>query len=458
MKVIKIGGGSLKGKREIAQILDLVAERGRGHVFVASALNGVTDQLLDGIPAALADDSKIPAVINRLKNRHLLVARHVIPNHAVLQDFTRNLSKTLSVLERYYYGLNFTQDITPRLRDAIASLGECLSVKLLTAALKGRGLKAAYRDPRGLGLMTDGKFGDATARLRQTSTNMQKNLTPLLDKQMILFVPGFFGVSEDGDVTTFGRGGSDYSAAVVAVALKAECLEVWKDVAGFMSADPKLVPGAHLIPSLSYDEAAELAYFGAKILHPRTLEPIRKGRIEIAVKNTMDPDAPGSMIVPRSRRTPGIIKSVSHDADVGLLKVYASAVGARPGILAGLAGRLNQSGINIKSVVTSQTCITMLLGLKDLEPGYEAIKSMSPKPFRNLEKIDDVALACIVGEGLFHNKGIAARCFAAVAESNVNVEMISFGPSKVALYFLVRQTDLRRAVNAIHKTFFDGTE
>jgi len=454
MKVIKIGGGSLKGKKNIAHILDLITQRGRGHIFVLSALGGVTDFLIDSMSVALADDAKIPAITGRLKSRHLLVARHVMARREVLNDFTRDLIKSLNELERLYYGLNFTRQITPRMRDVISSFGERFSVMLLTWALRGRGIQATYRMPHKIGIITDNTFGDATADVQKTRRVLQRHLKPLLAEGFILFIPGFFGISEDGDITTFGRGGSDYSAAVVAAAMKADTLEIWKDVAGFMTADPKFVPEAQLIPVLSYEEAAELAYFGAKILHPRTIEPIRSSGVRVAVKNTMDPEAAGSLIKARSPRPKNIVKSVAHDTDIGILKVHGSGVGARPGILGRVALQLTENNINIKSAVTSQTCISFLLAHKDLEAGRHALAPLRPKPYRRLEKVDDVALVSIVGEGLLRSKGIAARCFAAVAAHNINLEMISFGPSRVALYFLLRKKHLHQAVKAIHTTFF----
>jgi aspartate kinase len=454
MKVIKIGGGSLKGKKNIQDILGLVAERGRGQIIVVSALGGITDMLVEGMSRALEDDAAIPSVLALLKNKHILVARHIMPAGKHYQRYTRDLSDHLDRLERLYYGLNFTGEITPKMTDVISSFGERLSADLLATALRARGLQATHRMPHKVGLITDGKFGDATANIQRSSRNLHIHLDPLLKEGMIVFVPGFFGVSESGDITTFGRGGSDYSAAVVAAALGAEILEVWKDVPGYMSADPHFVPSARLIPLLSYDEAAELSYFGAKILHPRTVEPLRERRINIAVKNTMNPDAPGSLISFRTPRTRGLIKSVAHDTDIGILKVHASGVGARPGILAFVSGALTETGINIKSVVTSQTCISFLLGQKDLDKGYQALQGMNPRPYRRLVKVRDVALVGIVGEGILRRRGIAARCFTAVAEESVNIEMSSFGPSEVALYFIVRQKDLQKAVEAIHATFF----
>jgi aspartate kinase len=454
VKVIKIGGGCLKGGKNIAEILGLISERGLGNVVVVSAVNGVTDFLIQGTRDALESEHRIPEIIGRLKKKHMTVARHVFQKEAPLARFSRELDRMLMELERFYYGLNFTREISVRMLDMISSYGERFSAELLAAALRSRQRDAECRMPHVVGVQTDGKFGDATADLRKTARNLKTTLLPLVGEGRVIFLPGFFGVSENGDITTFGRGGSDYSAAVVAAALNAEALEVWKDVDGYMSADPMFVPGAQLIPALSYDEAAELSYFGAKILHPRTVEPLRRSRLSIVIKNTLDPDGPGSLITARSAGPGSTIKSVAHDTDIGILKVHASGVGARPGILALVSKRLTEAGINIKSVVTSQTCISILLARKDTEEGRRALQELRPKPYRKLEKIEDVALVSLVGRGLNRHKGIAAKCFTAVAERGVNVEMISFGPSRVALYFIVRTGDLRDAVTAIHDTFF----
>ncbi len=454
MKVIKIGGGCLHGKETIGRILDLVATRARGHIVVVSALNGITDVLIEGMKAALQDEAAIPELVSRIKARHMLVARHLIRSREALGLYRRDLDQSAAKLERRYYGLSFTREITPRSQDVISSCGERFSAELLSAVLRSRGVPASCRMPHKIGMLTDGKFGDATARLPQTARNFRLHLAQQLKGDTVLFIPGFFGVSEEGDITTFGRGGSDYSAAVVAAAMDAEVLEIWKDVDGFMSADPRMVPEAELIPVLSYEEAAELAYFGAKILHPRTVEPVRRKKIRIAIKNTLDPDAEGSIIAAHSPRPPRIVKSVSFIRDIGILKVHAAGVGTRPGILAQIAGALTEGGINIKSVVTSQTCISLLLAEADLDRGRQALMALSPRPFRKIARLDDVALISIVGDGLLNKKGVAARCFSAVAGCNVNVEMISFGPSQAALYFLVKTRDLHSAVNAIHSTFF----
>ncbi len=454
MKVIKIGGGCLKGAETIEQILELIGERGIGHIFVLSALNGITNHLIDGMQQALEREENIPRLVQHIRKQHLSVARHLIPSEESFKQFSHEFNASLKQLERLYYGLNFTREITPRLWDGISSFGEQFSVELLTYALRYRGIDAIYRMPQEIGMISDGKFGDATANLTKCAKRFQESVVPLLSAERILLLPGFFGVNEGGEITTFGRGGSDYSAAVVAAALQAESLEIWKDVAGFMSTDPKFVPGAQLIPLLSYEEAAELAYFGAQILHPRTMEPVRKHQIPIEIKNTLNPDAPGTLITAKSPKTQAVIKSVAYNTAIGVIKIHAPGVGARPGILGRIADRLAEDGLNIKSVITSQTCISLLLDARDLDAGYQALKSIKPRPYQGIETLDNVAMLGIVGEGLLHHKGVAAKCFTAVAEYGVNVEMISFGPSKAALYFLVRQQDLHDAVLAIHHSFF----
>jgi len=453
MKVIKIGGGCLKGEAVVRSIVDLIAKRGRGDVFVLSALSGVTDRLINGIDLALKDEALISEVIEGIRQEHLRIARGLMPGNTDYKALEQELAPHFLKIERYYFGINFTREATPRMQDIIISYGERLSVILISQVLKSRGENAFCIMPREAGIITDGRFADATANMDKTAENFKKNVLPRITGKTIVFIPGFFGISESDEVTTFGRGGSDYSAAVVAAALKADSLEIWKDTEGFMTADPRVIPNAKLISVLSYEEASELAYSGASILHPRTVEPVRKSGINIAIKNTLNPDGPGSLITEQAVSAKNVIKSVSHSMDIAVLKVYASGVGLRQGILAHIAGLLSQAGINIKSVVTSQTCISLLLSRKDIDRAHTVINEMKPRLFRETEQVTNTALISVVGDGLHNHRGIAARCFTAVSEVDVNIEMISFGPSRAALYFLVHETDLEKTMTALHSQF-----
>lgn len=455
MKTIKIGGGCLKDGPAAKTIIELIAKRGKGDVFVLSAFYGVTDLLISGVQKSLESETRIPLIIKDLEDRHRIIATGLIRDEGVRKKLFVQLEDLFRTLERYYYGISFTREATPRMQDMIATFGERISAVIMAAALSAKGEDSIYVLPETLGIISDGKFTDATAIMDKTCKNLKNWMDANMTGEKILFVPGFYGVSEKGDVTTFGRGGSDYSAAVVAAASGSDVLEIWKDTEGFMTADPDNIPHCRLIPQLTYEEAAELAYTGAGILHPRTVEPVRQAGIDIAIKNTYNPDAPGSQITKTATACDRIIKSVSYTTDVAVLKIHASGVGARYGILSQITEAIAQQGINIKSVVSSQTCISLLLSRNDIKRANEILEQLSPVPFRGMSRIQDLALVSIVGEGLHGNRGVAAKCFTAVSRANVNIEMISFGTSTAALYFLVKERDLDKTIQALHAIFFD---
>jgi aspartate kinase len=455
MKVIKIGGGCLKDGPAARKIIELIAKRGEGDVFVLSAFYGVTDVLITGIQKALSDEDNIPKLITQLKTSHNTIIKCLIDDTGQRKQLSRELSVVFQKLERYYYGVNFTREATPRMQDMIATYGERISAVILSKALLSMGKQSCYLLPEDAGIISDGKFMDATAIMTKTSKNLTAAMDSIRTSKKIVFMPGFYGMSETGDITTFGRGGSDYSAAVVAASLNADVLEIWKDTQGFMTADPDNIPQCRLISELTYEEAAELSYTGAGILHPRTVEPVKKAGIGIAIKNTYNPDAKGSLIIKNARPAPNIVKSVSYTTDISVLKIYASGVGARFGILSQITENIASAGINIKSVVTSQTCISLLLSRDDIEKAHQSIKRIRPVPYRKSSTVTDVALVSIVGEGLQNNRGVAAKCFTAVSDANVNIEMISFGTSNAALYFLVHKDKLDTTIHALHAIFFD---
>jgi aspartate kinase len=457
MKVIKIGGGCLKDGPTAKIILDLAAARGKGNIFVVSAFYGITNALISGIDAALASEDTIEGVIKDLKTRHKIIVDCLVKTPEEKKRTLRKLDELLGKLERYYFGISFTREATPRMRDMIAVCGERMSAMILAAAMAARNIESGVVLPEEAGIITDGKFMDATALMAPTRENLSLRLGRQVTENKILFVPGFYGISETGEITTFGRGGSDYSAAVVTAGVSADLLEIWKDTPGFMTADPDNIPECRLIPELTYEEAAELAYTGAGILHPRTVEPVRQAGIDIAVKNTYDPDARGSRITRQAREADTVIKSVSYTRDVAILKIHASGVGARQGILSLITQAVSGSGINIKSVVTSQTCISLLVSKKDAQSAHACIRKIYPRPFRESGCRTRVALVSIVGEGLHQSRGIAARCFTAVSNADVNIEMISFGASDAAMYFLVDEDSLDTTIQALHDTFFNSS-
>ncbi|MBU0972524.1 MAG: aspartate kinase, partial [Proteobacteria bacterium] len=236
MKVIKIGGGCLKDGQAANTIVELIAKRGKGDVFVLSAFYGVTDILVSGIEKALESEAQIPLVLNGLRTLHNHIIKVLIQDDTLKKQLSRHLSDVYTRLERYYYGINFTREATPRMQDMIATFGERISALILSKALVARKLDSSFVLPEDLGIVSDGKFMDASALMGKTRKNLAAWMDLHMGPEKILFVPGFYGVSEKGDITTFGRGGSDYSAAVVAAAVSASVLEIWKDTQGFMTA------------------------------------------------------------------------------------------------------------------------------------------------------------------------------------------------------------------------------
>ncbi|MCK4943879.1 MAG: aspartate kinase, partial [Candidatus Aminicenantes bacterium] len=254
---------------------------------------------------------------------------------------------------------------------------------------------------------------------------------------------------------TFGRNGSDYSAAVIANAVNAKALELWKDVDGFMSADPGLVRESVKIDCLSYKEAAELSYFGAKLIHPRTMEPVSKKKIPIYIRNLFRPDDRGTVIDSGSYEKSSVLKSVTANRQIAVLRIQGAGVGIKPGIIARVGGTLSHYNINIYSIITSQTCINLLIDKHEACRGFEALNHMREGAIEKVELHDELALVAVVGEGLLKQKGVAADVFSAVSRVKVNIEMISAGASEVAAYFMVHEDDVDKAVTAIHDEFFE---
>ena len=272
---------------------------------------------------------------------------------------------------------------------------------------------------------------------------------------MVPVISGFFGRGPSGGITLLGRNGSDYSAAAVAYALKAARLEIWKDVDGFMSADPALVPRARRLERISFAEAAELSYFGAKILHPRTVEPLAGTKTRVFIRNMEDPGSRGQ----RDRRRPpiGPRRGGRRSRPTAAWPSSAStapASAAKPGLLSGVSSLLGAANINIHSVLTSQTCINLLLDPEDGRRSLRRIRSEANGVIKKVELEERLALVGVVGDRIMEKEGIYARIFTAVAREKINVEMAAAGASSVACYFLVRNTDLDRAVRAVHDEFF----
>lgn len=449
--VAKFGGNCVSSPDMYDRMARTLKEDRSRAFVVVSAIAGVTDALI-GMCSKPRDEKEIDLFLAELRRQHLAL----IPKSAKREGdpAVEAIGALATKLERLLYGITYTEEITPRTQDFVLSFGERLAAQVVAANLRDRGIEAVAHEADVIGLLTDDNYGNATARLEPTRSQMAPFLRRQAEAAHLSVITGFFGMSSEGRTATFGRGGSDYSAAVVAYALDLHTIEIWKDVGGFMSADPKIVPGAFPLKGLSYDEAAELSYFGAKVLHPRVVQPARECTASVFVKNIFKPEDPGTRIGPDTVDRSGAIKSVSYVRDLSTLKVFTSGAGFKEGLLSQAATALADADVGVYSAATSQTCVAFLIESESVTRAKKALGQLHGSVIERVEVAPHASLICFVGEGLGYTHGVAARVFRAVADLGINVQLISAGASMVAYHFTVDTKDLEKAVQAVHHEFF----
>jgi aspartate kinase len=453
--VMKFGGSSLKDPKSLLEIADIIKKNSFSwRIAVLSAVSGVTNRLILATDGALENEGTIPGSVETIQKLHDPLIQAVVTDPAVRTETIRSFDELYGRLKKLLKGVAYTGEATQRTRDHILSLGERMAVHLMSGCLTCNGVRTRPVESDSIGMVAHGPFGQGTVDLVRSRKPLSKYFHALFHDGFLPCVTGFFGETEDGQPITFGRGGSDYSAAVIASALEAERLEVWKDVDGFLTGSPEFVTNPSLLSSLSYDEAAELSYFGAKILHPRTVEPLLERKIPIVIRNTFKPDAVGTWIGPDRNLRDGIVKSVTYSKNAGMLRLHGPDVGYAVGLLSQLVSQLSGLDINIRSVMTSQTCINILLDRTDLQKAYHHLKSMNIESIDSLEPEEKISIVAVVGEGLDQAEGLVSRVIQSLSRADVHTEMIIAGASRVAAYFIVDEDKLKRAVASVHEGFF----
>ena len=452
--VVKFGGSNLKCKEDIGRIIQVVKNYGEPVVIVISAFYGVTNYLVEALDKARHDENVAKKTTLYLLNLKKETLELHIESSERIALILSEIAVLLDELERYLHGIALTGDASPALEDHVLAYGERISAVFLAGILNNAGVETKVANPESIGLITDGEYGTASVDFVKSTAKVREALSP----DLTFVVPGFYGLSAEGKTTLFGRGGSDYSAAAIARCIGAPSLDIWKDVNGFLSADPKTVDNPVQIERLTYNEAAELAYFGAKILHPRTVEPLSAPHIPIRIFNIYgesDVNKPLSVVSAEKIVSRGIVKSVTYSDEFGILKLKGSGVGAKPGILAKVTTALHLAGINISSVLTSQISINILIAKKDLSTAYALVSAIELSVVGRVQIIEDIAVVAAVGNGIAENYGVAARIFTALAKNGINVLMSCSGASPIVSYFLVGVNDRIQAVRAIHQEFFE---
>ncbi|MGH9707720.1 MAG: aspartate kinase [Candidatus Acidiferrales bacterium] len=462
LRVMKFGGTSVGDASCIARVMEIIrsAARESGIVVVVSAMSGVTNALLEAAALAGAGDVKrVAGIFEELRKAHNTAAGALINSPAARDRLTRKMQKLFKEGAYRCQEASLARKLAPPTQDAIASLGERLCALLLAAALCERDVPSEAIEATDL-IVTDDNHGCADPCMEPTRDRCQEFLTPVMERGVIPVVTGFIGATPDGVLTTLGRGGSDYSATILGAALDAEEVIIWTDVDGLMTSDPRLVPGARTVPEISYREAAELAFFGAKVLHPKTLRAVTHSGIPLSIRNTFLPQHPGTRITLAGPRTGDGVKALAAVRDATLIAIGGPGIVGKPDVLArtfaATAGV--RADILLVSQSSSQNDICLVVASADGEKTTEALRrefaqDLAQDQMEHIRIDSEVAIVTLVGQYERGVSGIVGRTFHALGREKINVMAIAQGSSDCNLSFVVPQKDVQAALLAAHTEF-----
>ncbi len=451
MIVMKFGGTSVGDGAAMLRLADIVASRrDRNPVVVVSAMSGTTDTLLKAAHAAGEGDLHGALSIARaLRERHEAAIAHAVTRPQPRAQVEEVVGAHFAGLELMLEALALLRETGPKANDAVSSHGELLSAEIVARVLESRDLPGSFFDVRHI-MITDDTFGRAAPVRAALAERSNAHLAPVVQAGRIPVTQGFVGSTTRGTPTTLGRGGSDYTAALIGAALRVEEVEIWTDVDGLMTADPRVIKSARSLPEASYDEAAELAFFGAKVLHPATILPLVELDIPVWIKNSNRAQVEGTRVTATTPRAAHTVKSIAWKRGVTILNLRAPRMLGAHGFLKSMFDIFEDHGVAVDVVTTSEVSVSV-----SLENGA-ALDELT-KDLGTLGEVTvtrDRAIVCVVGEGLRETAGIPARIFKALA--TVPIEMISQGASKINLTFVIADTNAVEAVTSLHREFFES--
>ncbi len=462
MRVLKFGGTSVGSTDAFARVADIVrkAHEEDKVVVVTSAMSGVTDALIRAAKAAAAgDETPYRDTRNELLVKHQIVAGQLIEDGMERAAISRLLDDKLREFERLCQSIYVLGELTARGLDVVSGLGEQMAAPLLAAVLRSAGIRAEAVDAREI-IVTDDTFGAANPILDLTCPRVQEKIRPLLEEGIVPVVTGFIAATREGITTTLGRGGSDYSASILAACLNADEVQIWTDVNGVLTADPRIVPDARTLPELSYVEAAELAYFGAKVLHPKTILPAVERDIPIRVLNTFDPEGPNTRIVRKPRPVGTPVKAIAVIRDLALVTVEGRGMMGVPGIAARTFGAVARTGVSVLMIsqASSEQSICFVIPAVDVDKVIASLHEEMERELRRgyIDRIwsqDHIVIIAVVGAAMRGTPGISARVFGALGEAGINVIAIAQGSSEVNISLVVAADQADEAVRRIHNAF-----
>ncbi len=467
---MKFGGTSVAdGKRlkHVAGLIKRYRDDGDEVVVVISALEGVTNKLLDfatkvvqGVETGKMKAGEIHEFTGALSKQHIEAASVSIDNEKILENVTGEIKLRISELENILVGIYHLGELTPRSLDYILSFGERLAAPILTGLLHSMRVDALALTGGDAGIVTDSNFGSARVLMDETGRKVSSRILPLLKiKKSVPVVTGYIAINKHGAITTLGRGGSDYTASIIGAGIDADEIWMWKDVDGIMSTDPKLVPEAKILPEVSYLEAMELSFFGAKVLHPKTIEPAIQKGIPVRVRNTFNPEHKGTVIVQKLDQTKDLAKAVTVVKNVALINITGASMAGTPGVAARVLTALSRAAVNVVMISqgSSLANISILVEANHLERAVRSIKEEFTDNFiRDISSNENVCAIALIGAGMIGIPGVAGRVFTAMGRNNINVVMISQGSSEANISFVINKENAQKAVRALFDEFQMG--
>ena len=460
MNVLKFGGTSVGSSENINKVIYILEKYAKKEplICVVSAIGGITNKLLQAGELAQNKNESYLSVFKDIKTIHLNILSELIyEEDNTIKDY---LETKLQALKSLLDGIYLINEVSPKTTDKLVSFGELLSSFIISEAIKKRGVNAIYKNSQEL-IITDTNYTKADVNFNITNKNIHSYFED--NNQSITIMPGFISKSENGEQTTLGRGGSDYTAAIIAAAIKANRLEIWTDVSGMYTANPKLVKQAYPIVQLSYQEAMELSHFGAKVLYPPTVQPVLDYNIPIHIKNTMEPDAIGTIISNNfSNGKTTVARGISHIDNISLLTLQGNGMVGIPGFSKRLFETLALEKINVILITQASSEHSICFGIAENDT-IKAEKAIN-HTFSNeiaLHKIDPIiiesklAIIALVGDNMKNHQGVSGKLFSALGKNNINIRAIAQGASEKNISTVISQKDVKKALNTIHERFFE---
>jgi len=462
LRVMKFGGTSVGDAACIARAAKIIADGAQqgGCVAVVSAMSGVTNRLIDAAKKAQTGiESEATAVTDALRAQHETALIALVKDEQKRASVRKKIEEVLSEGRRLLEGTALLRELTARTLDAVSSLGERLSAPLVAAAVRELGLPSESVEATEC-VVTDDFHGGAEPLMEETRAKSEARLRPLLGKGCVPVVTGFLGATQAGELTTLGRGGSDYSATILGAAMDADEVIIWTDVEGVLTADPRLVSEARTIPVISYREAAELAYFGAKVLHPKTLKPVVQKAIPVWIRNSFAPDKLGTKITPEGRSIGGGVKALTAIRDVTLISVGGPGIVGLPDVVGRTFSTTSEvrASVLLISQSSSQNDICFIVSATDADRTVEALRKefaqdLAHETVEHITVDPNIAIVAVVGENMRGTPGVAGRTFNSLGRQNVNIIAIAQGSSESNISFVIEEKDVKKALLATHCEF-----